>query len=84
MFHHSTDTISKIFHEILTALYEFYVRVVHLPACQIEYSRVALSDNPKQWPFFKGCIGALDGTHLPIAVPTKQQSAWRNRKGWIS
>ncbi|OJD21052.1 hypothetical protein ACJ73_07609 [Blastomyces percursus] len=84
MFHHSTDTISKTFHEVLKALCELYDRVVHLPACQMEYSKEALSDNFKIWPFFKGCIGALDGTHLPIAVPARQQSSWRNRKGFMS
>ncbi|OJD22683.1 hypothetical protein ACJ73_05972 [Blastomyces percursus] len=66
MFHHSTDTISKTFHEVLKALCELYGRVVHLPACQMEYSKEALGDNPKNWPFFKGSIRALDGTHLPI------------------
>ncbi|EDN05088.1 predicted protein [Histoplasma mississippiense (nom. inval.)] len=76
MFHHSTDTISKIFHEVFKKLCELYDHVVHLPVCQMEYSREALSDNPKQWPFFKGCIGALNGTHLSIAVPSNQQSSW--------
>ena len=33
--------------------------------------------------FFGNCIGALDGLHVPILVPVAEQSAWRNRKGWI-
>jgi hypothetical protein len=76
MFRHSLDTISKAFHEVLTASLLLYKKTVELPTA--DYSSHALSDNGKIWPFFRGCIGALDGTHLPIAVSLEQQGSWRN------
>jgi hypothetical protein len=36
------------------------------------------------WPYFSGCIGAIDGSHIPAAVPSLKQAAWRNHKGFIS
>ena len=40
--------------------------------------------NPEFHPFFDGCIGALDGTYVPIWIPQKKQSPWRDRKKGIS
>ena len=40
--------------------------------------------NNKFYPYFKDCLGALDGSHIPINVPSKQQHPWRNRKGFLS
>jgi hypothetical protein len=34
--------------------------------------------------FFKDCIGALDGTHLPVHVPGDQHPKYRNWKGQLS
>jgi len=33
---------------------------------------------------FKDCIGAIDGTHIPMHVPEALRAAYRNRKGQIS
>lgn len=27
--------------------------------------------DPKFFPHFNGCIGAIDGTHIPVTVPAK-------------
>jgi hypothetical protein len=47
-----------------------------------------IKNNTKFYPFFKDCIGALDGTHLPAVVTNAEAgedvTKWRNRKGWIS
>lgn len=45
---------------------------------------MALGNKPKLWPYFRGCIGALDGTYIPISLPEGEQPAWRDRKGNIS
>jgi hypothetical protein len=41
-------------------------------------------DNSKLWPFFQGCLGAIDGSHIPLSPPTALQSLYRNRKGFVS
>ncbi|KAH6815439.1 hypothetical protein C2S51_020259 [Perilla frutescens var. frutescens] len=35
-------------------------------------------------PFFKDCIGAIDGTHIPVMVPDREVSSFRNRHGMQS
>lgn len=35
-------------------------------------------------PYFHQCLGALDGSHLPVHVPEANRTAYRNRKGDIS
>ena len=34
--------------------------------------------------YFQDVYGAIDSTHIPMFVPTKDQPAWRNRKSWLS
>jgi hypothetical protein len=43
-----------------------------------------ISNNPKYFPYFKDCIGALDGTHVACYIPPSEQPRYRNRKGYIS
>ncbi|CAA0827101.1 Unknown protein, partial [Striga hermonthica] len=31
-----------------------------------------------------GCLGALDGTHIPVLVPLVDQPRYRNRKGELA
>lgn len=38
----------------------------------------------KFFPWFKDCLGAIDGTHIPMHVPEALRAAYRNRKGDIS
>lgn len=78
MFHHSTDSISKVFHEVLEATRILGRHWIRTPTA--EYGDISFKDDPKRWPFFKGCIGALDGSHIPMSIPSDQQSGWRNRK----
>src|SRR5882724_4382323 len=43
-----------------------------------------IADNPKFYPFFKGALGALDGTHISACPPASDWACYRNRKGGIS
>ena len=38
----------------------------------------------KLWPFFRGCLGAIDGSHIHLSPPAALQSLYRNRKGFLS
>jgi hypothetical protein len=42
------------------------------------------SHNPRFWPFFKDCLGALDGSHIPCSPPAHEWQAYRNRNGTMS
>ena len=43
-----------------------------------------LHGSGKLWPFFRGCLGAIDGSHIHISPPASVQSLYRNRKGFLS
>jgi hypothetical protein len=45
-----------------------------------------IEGNPRFYPFFKNCLGAIDGTHIPISISISYDRAapFRNRKGTLS
>ena len=80
-FQRSGWTITKALH-VLDALLVIYPEVVVLPdpdVCPWE-----IHSNPKIYPLFQDCIGALDGTHIPTAPPAGRGKPFRNRKGFQS
>ncbi|KAM1189329.1 hypothetical protein ACFX2J_025014 [Malus domestica] len=42
-----------------------------------QFKRVSnkIKDDNRYWPYFKGCIGAIDETHVPVVVPREMQGA---------
>ena len=65
------------------ALLILYKHVVKLPTADTPIPP-RIAENTKYTPFFDNCIGALDGTHIPIMVEPEKQSPYRNRKGFLS
>lgn len=55
---------------------------VQLPNPLVVPEKIAKSK--KFYPYFKDCIGALDGSHIQAKVPEINSSLFRNRKGFIS
>ncbi|XXG68293.1 hypothetical protein AAC387_Pa06g1412 [Persea americana] len=68
------ETISRHFQEVLYAIN----RLAH------DYFVQAGPHTPKGPYRFEDCIGALDGTHVPIHVPTEIHGAFQNRQGVLS
>jgi DDE superfamily endonuclease len=68
---------------VLNALVLLYFQTVRQPT-STDPIPDEIQQNTKFWPYFKDCIGAIDGTHIYIYIPTAEQAAWRNRKGFIS
>jgi hypothetical protein len=62
---------------------EFYMSYVKLPS---EHTPLAMEieDNPKLFPYFKDCLGALDGTHVNAFVEDLVRARYRNRKGDVT
>jgi len=81
-FQHSGETISRVFGEVLRALGRLQKEYV------VEYTAPetprAVRRNPKWFPFFENCIGALDGTHVEAKVPAALQPRFRDRNGSIT
>ncbi|KAK5826609.1 hypothetical protein PVK06_021535 [Gossypium arboreum] len=69
---------SQISQVVLRAVLKLYKLVIKLPD---ESTPSEIRNNPRFYPYFKDCIGALDGTHVRASVPLSIQGRFRSRKG---
>jgi len=76
---HSLSTVSKIVHEVVSCLMKLEKMLLANP-CEAERR---INQDPK-YQAFRGCLDALDGTHIPASIPPLEQGPFRNRKGFIS
>ncbi|XP_066323397.1 protein ALP1-like [Miscanthus floridulus] len=80
-FRRSAETISRFFQKVLYAVGELRNELIVPPATNV-HPRILGS---RRWyPYFKDCIGAIDGTHVLARVPVKMQAAFRGRKHTIT
>jgi hypothetical protein len=56
-------------------------RFITLPADDAP-TPVEIDSNPKFSPYFDNCVGAVDGSHIPVFV--HEHGAFINRKGYPS
>ncbi|WVZ77426.1 hypothetical protein U9M48_025291, partial [Paspalum notatum var. saurae] len=76
-FRRSIETISRLFQEVLYAVGELRGDMIQPPAADIPTKILHSS----RWnPYFKDCIGAIDGTHVLARVPAAQKAAFLGRK----
>ena len=80
-FQRSGWTISVIFHEVLQCFMRLSERWVTDPTPR--YQRGVLSDDSIN-PFFIHCVGAIDGTHIPVVVKISDSELCRNRKSRVT
>ncbi|KAL0419256.1 UNVERIFIED_CONTAM: hypothetical protein Sradi_1339100 [Sesamum radiatum] len=81
-FQHSLETINRRFHRVLSALCAMAPELITPPNFTEPHPRVA--NNPDFYPFFKDCVGAMDGTLVPAWVPRVDQHRYRSRKGRLA
>jgi hypothetical protein len=72
-----------VFHEVISALLLLYKSNCILPSSTTIPSP-HLTNNFRFGPYFQDCLGALDGTHIEVLVPSGLQPRFRNRKGTLS
>lgn len=78
----SGETVSRKFGEVLDGLCLLAKEIVKPPDFNFFEVPAKIKDDRKFWPYFEGCIGAIDGTHIPAIVPTKDQVRYIGRKGY--
>ncbi|KAL0396168.1 UNVERIFIED_CONTAM: hypothetical protein Scaly_0065200 [Sesamum calycinum] len=81
-FQHSLKTINRRFHRVLSALCAMAPELITRPCFTETHARI--TNNPDFYPFFKDCIGAMDGTLVPAWVPRVDQNRYRSRKGGLA
>ncbi|XP_073135702.1 uncharacterized protein [Henckelia pumila] len=74
----SGHTISTYFHEVLQS-----ILMLH-PILLVKPSPVDDTCTDESWKWFKGCLGALDGTYVSVHVPITEKARYRTRKGTIA
>ncbi|KAK7270413.1 hypothetical protein RIF29_23526 [Crotalaria pallida] len=79
-FHRSKETISRHFHNVLRAIISLEGQFMVQPSGE-EVPQKILNNN-RFYPFFKDCIGAIDGTHVRVKVPRTEAPRFRGRKEW--
>ncbi|KAL0320327.1 UNVERIFIED_CONTAM: hypothetical protein Sradi_5294200 [Sesamum radiatum] len=77
-FQHSLETINRRFHRVLSALCAMAPELLTHPNFTDTHPKVA--NNPDFYPYFKNCVGAMDGTLVPAWVPQIDQNRYRSRK----
>ncbi|KAK1695491.1 hypothetical protein QYE76_012188 [Lolium multiflorum] len=80
-FRRSTETISRYFQQVLYAIGELRGEMIK-PASMNTPTKIK---NSYRWfPYFRDCIGAIDGTHVTAKVPRSMSAAFRGRKHYTS
>ncbi|RZB47037.1 hypothetical protein D0Y65_050897 [Glycine soja] len=74
----SKETISRQFNDVLRAVMKVSKDYLNFQPCTLEGAEA------NKWRWFERCIGALDGTHIPVTVSPDEKPRYRNRKGDVS
>ncbi|KAK9283380.1 hypothetical protein L1049_011622 [Liquidambar formosana] len=80
-FQHSGETVSRQFSNVLNYMSTFTMEMIKP---HDNYNEVPnhIRQNPKYHPYFRDCIGAIDGTHVRASLPVDGQIPYIGRKGY--
>ncbi|XP_047178584.1 uncharacterized protein LOC124845524 [Vigna umbellata] len=79
-FHRSGSTVSRHFHNVLDAILTLESKFLIQPSGNEVHPHVF--NNNRFYPYFKDCLGAIDGTHVRVNVPRCEAPRFRGRKDW--
>ncbi|XP_042474829.1 uncharacterized protein LOC122056930 [Macadamia integrifolia] len=82
LFGHSGETIRRYFNGVLGAVLKLYL-VLLKPPSTLTHERIS-GNHRSFYSYFKDCIGAIDGLHIPAWVSIAQHRTFHDRKGNIS
>ncbi|KAI3728935.1 hypothetical protein L6452_17580 [Arctium lappa] len=74
----------KHFHAVLQVVLRLSADIIKPNATYNEDVPVHILTNPRYYPMFKDCIGAIDGTHVRASVREHEQAKYIGRKGYAT
>ncbi|KAK9058168.1 hypothetical protein SSX86_023008 [Deinandra increscens subsp. villosa] len=80
LYRRSGSTTSRCLHRVLRAIISLEGRYIQQPKGDIVPKEI--QEKNRFYPFFKDCIGAIDGTHVRVRVPPKDAPRYCGRKGY--
>ncbi|XP_038715078.1 uncharacterized protein LOC120008776 [Tripterygium wilfordii] len=80
-FQHSGETIHRHFHSVLESLYRMSKDIIKPRDPEFKDIPKKIYDDQRYWPFFRDCIDAIDGTHIPAVIPQDTRVPYIGRKG---
>ncbi|XP_020597781.1 uncharacterized protein LOC110037464, partial [Phalaenopsis equestris] len=80
-FQHSSETISRYFSMGLNALVSLAYKLIKPKDPIFQTIPTQITNDPRYMPFFKDCIGAIDGTHVDALFSPTEKVAYIGRCG---
>nr|KAJ0214210.1 hypothetical protein LSAT_V11C400219020 [Lactuca sativa] len=80
MYPRSRSTRSRCFHRVLRSIIAIESLYIQQPTGDVVPREI--QESRRFYPFFKDCIGAIDGTHVRVHVPNRDAPRYRGRKGY--
>ncbi|XP_021757967.1 uncharacterized protein LOC110723003 [Chenopodium quinoa] len=77
-FQHSLESTRRHFRKVLYAIASLSKHWIVPPA--FDETPPEIKNNPRYYPIFKNCIGAIDGTHVSARVPQDDQIPYRGKE----
>ncbi|BAF08282.1 uncharacterized protein [Oryza sativa Japonica Group] len=80
-FEHSRETIHRHIKACFDAITSLTDEFVKHPSTETHWK---ISSDPQYGPYFKNCIGAIDGVHVPITISDYEAAPYRNIEDSLS
>ncbi|KAK2969447.1 hypothetical protein RJ640_011344 [Escallonia rubra] len=81
LFKYSGETISRHFNNVLNAIMAISLDFFQPPGSDIPPE---IQEDQRFYPYFRDCVGAVDGIHFPVMVGVDEQGPFRNKNGLLS
>ncbi|KAK1615313.1 hypothetical protein QYE76_020830 [Lolium multiflorum] len=80
-FRRSTEIISRYFQQVLYAIGDLRGEMIKPTSMN---TPTKIKNSYRWFPYFRDCIGTIDGTHVTAKVPRSMSAAFRGRKHYTS
>ncbi|KAF5466007.1 hypothetical protein F2P56_015966 [Juglans regia] len=81
-FQHSSEKINRHVKTVMRALHQLGRTIIR--RTDIDGVHPYIAGNPHNYPWFEKCLGAMDGTMIDAAAPSRLSDTYRNHRGRIA